>query len=595
MRRALARRASGPLATLGLVLAAGSGPVGPAAAEEASAQETAPRESAVDANADTNADTNAGANAEAEADATAETLVVPGVPTGPASGEELDDAPAPPAYGDDWVSGERRRPLGLAEVLASVEETYPLLIAIRQEIELAGGDLLAAQGGFDSRLFARGEAAPTGYYDRFTSDLGIEQPTRLWGSRLYAGYRLGRGDFPADLNGAKTNEDGEVRAGLEIPLLKDGYVDAARTNLRANEIKRRAAEPKVELRRLEIVRQASEAYWNWIAMGLNVDVERHLLRAAEDRRRQLEGRAARGAIPTIQVVDNERLIVDRAIRLRGAERDALEAAVTLSLFYRDAQGEMRIPDHVRMPRDFPAEVAWDAARLRADIVRASERHPILRELALRREGLLASLALNRNALLPDLRVGVEGSKDLGRSSAGIDSIGSFSNNPKDDTEVKATVRFEVPALQRAARGRVASNRAELIRLEQETRYARDSIEAEIRRAMAFVQAAFDQTRLARQNYELAAKLQRGEERKFELGSSNLIDVNIREIQTADAARALVFAQAAYFRAIARYEAAIAGRAEAASSATAPGAASPAEPGSTERRSAEPEREPAPAG
>ena len=57
--------------------------------------------------------------------------------------------------------------------------------------------------------------------------------------------------------------------------------------------------------------------------------------------------------------------------------------------------------------------------------------------------------------------------------------------------------------------------------------------------------------------ELAARLQFGEERKFELGSSNLIDVNIREIQTADAARALIFAQAAYFRAIARYEAAIA--------------------------------------
>ena len=75
--------------------------------------------------------------------------------------------------------------------------------------------------------------------------------------------------------------------------------------------------------------------------------------------------------------------------------------------------------------------------------------------------------------------------------------------------------------------------------------------------MAALQAAFDQSRLARKNYDLAARLQLGEERKFELGSSNLIDVNIREIQTADAARALVFAQAAYFRSIARYEAAIA--------------------------------------
>jgi outer membrane protein TolC len=472
-------------------------------------------------------------------------------------GDEELESPELPAYGDDWIPGESRRPLELSEVVASVEGTYPLLIAISQEIELASGELLTARGGFDSRLFARGEAAPTGYYDRYTTDLGIEQPTRIWGSRLYAGYRLGRGNFPADLGNFKTNEAGELRAGLEIPLLKDGSVDAARTSLRASEIKRRAAEPRIAVRRLEIIRQAADAYWNWMAMGLNVDVERHLLRTAEDRRTQLEGRAARGAIPSIHVLDNERLIVDREIRLRGAERDALEAAVTLSLFYRNEQGAMEIPDHSRLPRDFPSEKVWEGSRMQTDIDRATERHPVVRELRLRRDGLLATLALNRNALLPDLRVGVEGSKDLGKSSAGIDSIGSFSTNPKDDTEIKGTVRFEVPALQRAARGRVASSRADLIRIEQETRYARDSIEAEIRRATAFVQAAYDQTQLARRSYALAVRLQVGEERKFELGSSNLIDVNIREIQTADAARAIIFAQAAYFRAIARYQAAIA--------------------------------------
>jgi outer membrane protein, heavy metal efflux system len=472
-----------------------------------------------------------------------------------ADADDRDDPTT--SFGDDPLAGPARDPLSLEDVLASVDETYPLLLAIRQELELTNGEFLAAQGSFDSRLFARGEAAPTGYYDRYTTDLGIEQPTRLWGSRLYAGYRLGRGDFPADLGGVKTNESGEVRAGLEIPLLKDGFIDAARTQLRASEIRRRSAEPRIEVRRLDIVKQASEAYWNWVAMGRNVDVERRLLATAEDRRSQLEGRAAQGAIPAIQVLDNERLIVDREIRLRGAERDALEAAVNLGLFLRDESGLMQIPAPNRLPREFPAEDFWDDDRLTADIERASDRHPVMRELALRRDALLASLALNRNALLPDVRVGVEGSKDLGRSAAGIETNGNFSNNPKDDTEVKATLRFEVPALQRAARGRVTSNRAELIRLEHETRYARDSIEAEIRRAMASLQAAFDQSRLAHRNHELATKLQRGEERKLALGSSNLIDVNIRELQTADAGRALVFAQAAFFRALARYDAAIA--------------------------------------
>ena len=74
--------------------------------------------------------------------------------------------------------------------------------------------------------------------------------------------------------------------------------------------------------------------------------------------------------------------------------------------------------------------------------------------------------------------------------------------------------------------------------------------------MASLEAAYDQSLLARKNFKLSTQLQKGEERKFSLGLSNLIDVNIRELQTADAARALVFAQAAYFRAVARYDAAV---------------------------------------
>jgi outer membrane protein TolC len=56
---------------------------------------------------------------------------------------------------------------------------------------------------------------------------------------------------------------------------------------------------------------------------------------------------------------------------------------------------------------------------------------------------------------------------------------------------------------------------------------------------------------------LAEKLRRAEERKLSLGLSNLIDVNIRELQAASAAQALIEAQAGYFLALADYEAAAA--------------------------------------
>jgi outer membrane protein TolC len=448
-------------------------------------------------------------------------------------------------------------PIDLDDVLDSVDRSYPLLLAALVEIERIEAEALAARGAFDTRLLASGAASPTGFYDHYTGDMGIEQPTRLWGARLFAGYRIGRGDFPSYMGGDKTNEGGEVRAGVEVPLLKGGITDESRTRLRTTELGQQAVLPQVEQRRIEIVRDASETYWDWVAMGLNVQVERRLLATAEARQAQFQGQAERGAIPRVQLVDNERLIVDRKIRLRGAERDAREAAVALSLFFRDEAGRTVLPPPERVPGDFPPEYLWGEAQLERDIARASEAHPILRELRLRRQQIEATVARDRNALLPDLRLQLEGSQDFGESAKGIDTKGNVSDDPKDQTEVKASLRLELPVLQRQARGRLVQSQADLRRLDYEIGFQRDRIQAEILRATAALEAAYDQTNLARENLELAQQLERAEERKLSLGSSNLINVNIRELQAADAARALIFAQAAYFRSLARYQAAVA--------------------------------------
>jgi outer membrane protein TolC len=123
--------------------------------------------------------------------------------------------------------------------------------------------------------------------------------------------------------------------------------------------------------------------------------------------------------------------------------------------------------------------------------------------------------------------------------------------------VKALLRFELPVQRREARGRMQSARAKLSRLEIQQRFARDRIGAEIRQAMAELQAAYAQTLEARRNLELARQLEHAEERMLLLGKSNLIDINIRELQAADADRFLIETQAAYFRALAQYTAAAA--------------------------------------
>ncbi len=453
--------------------------------------------------------------------------------------------------------GRLAEPLGLEEVLASVDAHYPLLEAARALRVVAAGSLRSAEGSFDTRLVGEGDLRQLGFYDNYSGEGLVEQNTRLWGTRFFGGYRIGRGDFPSYEGGRQTDRAGEIRGGLELPLLRGRGIDDARARLRRARLDLRRAEPEIELERIAFLRDGTVAYWTWLASGLRVGVARELLDVAEERQDQFERRVAKGVLPSIDLVDNERLIVDRRMGLLGAERDAEQAALALSLFLRDVDGEPTVPGPERLPPDFPPEEGPDRISLEADLERARSAHPLLRSLGLRRERLEVELELARNDRLPAVDLLVEGSRDYGPSKAGISSEGSFSSDPRSQTELKAQIRLELPIQRREARGRAAVASAEISRLEHRERFSRERIEAQIRQALTAVEAAYAQTEAARSNLELARTLESAEERKLTLGTSNLIDVNIREVQAADAALALIRTQAAYFRAQADYRAAVA--------------------------------------
>ena len=195
--------------------------------------------------------------------------------------------------------------------------------------------------------------------------------------------------------------------------------------------------------------------------------------------------------------------------------------------------------------------------LEADVENARRSHPELQRIAIERERVEIELRLARNELLPAVDLAVEGSRDFGNARAGIDEVGKLSADPRGDTEVKATFRFEIPIQRREAKGRVGVARIKLSQLEQRERFLSERIVAEARQAIEALEAAFFQTEQARENFQLAERLRLAEARKLEFGLSNLIDLNIREIQAATAARELIDAQAAYFRAVADYEARVA--------------------------------------
>ncbi|MBL8911575.1 MAG: TolC family protein, partial [Archangium sp.] len=87
---------------------------------------------------------------------------------------------------------------------------------------------------------------------------------------------------------------------------------------------------------------------------------------------------------------------------------------------------------------------------------------------------------------------------------------------------------------RAPLGRIQSARALVARLDHQLRLARDRVKIEVGDAESALSAATQRVVLARQEVEVALELERGERKRFELGDSSLLFVNLREQTTAEA-------------------------------------------------------------
>lgn len=439
-------------------------------------------------------------------------------------------------------------PLALQNVLDSVEGHFPLLLAVEQETEIALGGLLSAEGGFD--LIARAELVdkPEGYYRNDSFNSVFEQPTPLWGTTLYSGYRWGQGDFPSYDDDRRTDRGGEVRAGIKVPLLQGGPIDTRRADLSRARIDVDLAEPKIQVKRIAFRRKAAQLFWKWIGAGQKLQIARNLLSLAETRNAALAKRVEQGDVPALELKDNERLIELRKAIVIAAERGFQEASIALSLYYRDDAGAPVVPSAEVLPQGFPSPDAPDPICIEEDRLRALDWRPEIRQITLERQRMEVNLQEARNKLLPKVDMLLEASKDFDRAPEVMD---------RTPAELVWKVQFEMPTWLRDARGKIRSTKAKLSKLSGELKFARDQVIVDVQDAMSDLVAAYKRWERTRESLKFAREVEAGERKSFQLGNSTILLVNLREEATANTAALEADALAAYFQAMANYRAAIA--------------------------------------
>lgn len=433
--------------------------------------------------------------------------------------------------------------LDVPEVLASVDRSFPLIEAARREHDLAAGAAIEARGAFDLKLKASGESLQS-YYDNERMKATIEQPLAPFGMTLFGGYRVGRGEFAQYDAKSLTLQDGELSAGLALPLLRDRSVDVRRAGLRATDIGVNIAAQSVAKARLGYFKDALKQYWDWVAAGRQLGVARGLLELAERRDVDLQAAVGLGQLAPVERTDNVRAILQRRSALVTAQRVVEATAINLSLYYRGSDGTPVRPPADRLPASLPDPTPLtpeDEARAIAD---ALARRPEVLGLRFKRSQQEVETGLAANALLPSLNLFADVSRDYGEGPI-----------TRRGNELAAGLFFELPVQRRKASGKLAQARAKAAGIDAELRFVQDRVRADVQDAASALRAAYASVELVRQELTVARELESLERDRFQLGDSTQFLVNLRELNTADAAFREIKALADYQKALADFEAA----------------------------------------
>jgi outer membrane protein TolC len=434
----------------------------------------------------------------------------------------------------------------LDDVIAATLERHPALSAEKQERVSADADVLSAEGAFDPSIKGDALSYVTGGYSGNYGSTYVEQPLKFYGSKVTGGYRIGDGTFPIYDNWYETNSGGEVGVGVEVPLLRDGPIDRRRANIGKAESSQQIADSMIEQRKIELARAAALTYWDWTAARNKVKVYRRLLRVAEERDRQISERVKRGDLPDFDRVDNQRAVLQRRAQLLSAERSVKSAEFSLSLFYRDQAAQpqsvdrFEALDRIPLPLFMPVHIQGDP------VVEAADARPEFKNIKAQTEQNKIELELARNQVLPRLDLRVFSYNDYGTGNAQL-----------EDPEVKAGLRIEIPLATRTQKGRIDYYESRQRKLEFTETFLRERIRADVQDALNALDIARNRVEVTAAEVDASEELARGEQKRFELGDSNLIFVNLREQNAADAEVREIEALQDYQKAFVTFEAILA--------------------------------------
>ncbi|KTC83810.1 TolC family protein [Legionella brunensis] len=412
-------------------------------------------------------------------------------------------------------ASDKTQKLGLMHVLQSIDMHYPQVKIARLEVIKASGAFINAKGQFDPALEASTRSQPAGGYINNYGDTQLTIPTLYNGVKLFAGYRNGEGNWPIYYQNYLTNSGGEYRAGLSLPLLRDRLIDKERTGLLSSAQLILMNEQNAEAVKIKIYQEAIKAYWQWVEAGLQLKTFKQLLNLAQKRQHAIEQQANQGDLPRLAISENLQQIIQREQLLNQGQMIFEQAAINLSLYFRDSKGNPLVPRKQSLP-DLPKpSTAIEGAKV------SLIEHPGIKKLNHFANMMRLKRNQARNELLPQLDATAYTFKQNGTGGYPL----------LIPQAAMVGVSFKFPLLQRQAKGNLIQAESELRQVRVEKRFLYEQLNNEFSNILIGINRSRRQVNLLEKELSLAQKVQQGETKKFYQGDSTLFLVNQREQMT----------------------------------------------------------------
>jgi outer membrane protein TolC len=302
----------------------------------------------------------------------------------------------------------------------------------------------------------------------------------------------------------------------------------------------------VEQRRVDLARAAAMTYWDWTAARNKLSVYARLLSVANERDKQIAERVKKGDLPEFDRTDNQRAVLQRQQQLLTSERQVKAAEFQLALFYRDANGEPVDVSAFKSLARIPQPLFVSQSSVDAPLQEALDARPEFKAISGQREQNQLELRLARNQILPRLDLRVFAARDYGEG-----------DEKRQETELKGGLRIEIPLRTRTQQGRLDFFEAKQRKLDFTETFLKERIRADVQDALNGVEVARQKVVVAAQEVKASKELAEGELKRFNLGDSNLIFVNLREQNFADAEVREIEALQDYQKAFVAFEATLA--------------------------------------